>query len=208
MISKENLGNILEKHFSNDFKDCKIEILLNELETFSPISNKEYIMSNDEILLKIYQCFIYKELDFTLTVGMVKRNYTRIAKALSELKLDYQDVFCTGYFKKNLSGIVFTHKKIKFHYWTKDEKKRPFEINTISYKLINPAKDLGIDLGKFRIFINAETMLNCMREIERAKIDIFDLPYSKVISRPAKIDLESNPFASIIEKPINPLTDN
>jgi hypothetical protein len=205
MISKENLGNILEKHFSNDFEDCKIEILLNELETFSPISNKDYIMSNQEILLKIYLCFLFKELDFTLTVGMINENYTRINKALKELRLDFQDVFSNSLcFQKNLTGIVFTHKKIKFHYWTKGKKKQPVEINTISYKLINPAKGLG----KFKIFINAETMLNCLREIETAKVNLFDMRTGEVISRPAKIDLESNPFASIIEKPSNPLEDN
>ncbi len=207
MISKETLGNILEKHFSHTLEKNQIDLVLNDLGIFSPISHQDYF-GHDETLLKIYSCFIYKELDFTLTVGMVKENYSRIIKALNELRLDYQNGFSeTLCFQKNISGIVFTQKKIKFHYWTKNERKQPFEINTIAYKLINPAKDLGIDLGKFRIFINAETMLNCMREIERAKIDIFDLPYSKVISRPA-IDLESNPFASIIEKPINPLTDN
>ena len=208
MISKENLGNILEKHFHQTLERNLIDLVLYDLGTFNPISHQDYL-GNDEMMLKIYQCFIYKELDFTLTVGMVKRNYTRITRALNELELDYENSFSNILcFKKNISGIVFTHKKIKFHYWTKDEKKRPFEINTISYKLINPAKDLGIDLGKFRIFINAETMLNCMREIETAKVDLFDMRTGEVISRPAKIDLEINPFASIIEKPSNSLEDN
>jgi hypothetical protein len=50
-------------------------------------------------------------------------------------------------------------------------------------------------------------MLNCLREIETAKVDLFDMRTGEVISRPAK-DLEDNPFAHIIEKRRNPLTEN
>jgi hypothetical protein len=82
-------------------------------------------------------------------------------------------------------GIFFTHRKIGFHYWTYSHEGR--QINTIYYKLKDPFKSIDLlTLGKFKIFVNGETMLNCLREIDAQSIDMFSEPYTKIISVPIK----------------------
>jgi hypothetical protein len=212
MISRKIFKEILLKHFKETLVSETIDTI-QDLGRFEDIRNEDFLISDNEILLNIYACFLLKELDFTLTAATINSNQDRIKHALRELKItDPENPFSSLIlkFKKNISAIKFTQKRIKFHYWTKEYRDLPAQINTIAYKLINPVKGLPIEqLGKYKIFINGEIMLECLREIERNKQDIFDNNYTKIITRPSKTHDEfENPFSQIIKKRRNPLTEN
>jgi hypothetical protein len=162
----------------------------NDLTCLSQIRNEDYLLTGKEILLNVYACFLYKELDFTFTMGVINNNLQRIKTALNELTLieDVNNPFSFPIprrFSKSITGIFFTHRKIGFHYWTYSPKGR--QINTISYKLKDPFKSIDLlTLGKFKIFVSGETMLNCLREIDVQSIDMFSEPPTRVISVPIK----------------------
>jgi hypothetical protein len=188
MIKRNEFKKIMLKHFEGVLTPETIDAT-NDL-GLSQIRNEVYLLTEKEILLNIYACFIYKELDFTFTMGVISNNLQRIKTALGELTLieDVNNPFSFPIprkFSKSITGIFFTHKKIGFHYWTHSPQGR--QINTIYYKLKDPFKSIDLlTLGKFKIFVSGETMLNCLREIDAQSIDMFSEPYTKVISVPIK----------------------
>jgi hypothetical protein len=189
MIKRNDFKSIMLKHFKGVLTPETIDAT-NDLTCLSQIRNEVYLLTKKEILLNIYACFLYKELDFTFTMGVINNNLQRIKTALDELNLieDVTNPFSEiipRNFHKNITGIFFTHRKIGFHYWTYS----PFgrQINTISYKLKDPFKSIDLlTLGKFKIFVSGETMLNCLREMDTQSIDMFSEPYTKIISVPIK----------------------
>jgi hypothetical protein len=190
MIKRNDFKSIMLKHFKGVLTPEIIDAT-NDLTCLSQIRNEVYLLTGKEILLNVYACFLYKELDFTYTMAMIENNLQRIKAALDELNFIQQDFenpfrnIIEKSFSKDITGIVFTHKKIKFHYWTYSPQGR--QINTIYYKLKDPFKSIDLlTLGKFKIFVNGEMMLNCLREIDAQSIDMFSEPYTRVISVPIK----------------------
>lgn len=191
MIKRNDFKSIMLKHFKGVLTPETIDAT-NDLTCLSQIRNEVYLLTEKEILLNIYACFLYKELDFTFTMGVINNNLQRIKTALNELTFmqsqDFENPFrniIEKSFSKNITGIFFTHRKIGFHYWTHSPQGR--QINTISYKLKDPFKSIDLlTLGKFKIFVSGETMLNCLREIDTQSIDMFSEPYTRVISVPIK----------------------
>jgi hypothetical protein len=191
MIKRNDFKSIMIKHFKGVLTPEIIDAT-NQLTSFAAIRNEDYLLTEKEILLNIYACFLYKELDFTFTMGVINNNLQRIKTALNELTFtqsqDFENPFrniIEKSFHKNITGVFFTHRKIGYHYWTYSPQGR--QINTISYKLKDPFKSIDLlTLGKFKIFVSGETMLNCLREIDAKSIDIFDAPCTKIISVPIK----------------------
>jgi hypothetical protein len=190
MIKRNDFKSIMLKHFEGVLTPEIIDAT-NDLTCLPQIRNEDYLPTGKEILLNVYACFLYKELDFTFTMGVINNNLQRIKTALEELTFIQQDFenpfrnIIEKSFSKNIMGIFFTHKKIGFHYWTHSPQGR--QINTISYKLKDPFKSIDLlTLGKFKIFVSGESMLNCLREIDAQTIDMFSEPYTKVISVPIK----------------------
>jgi hypothetical protein len=189
MIKRNDFKSIMLKHFKGVLTPEIIDAT-NDLTCLSQIRNEDYLLTGKEILLNVYACFLYKELDFTFTMGVINNNLQRIKAALDELNLieDVNNPFSEiipRNFHKSIAGIFFTHRKIGFHYWTYSHEGR--QINTIYYKLKDPFKSIDLlTLGKFKIFVNGETMLNCLREIDTQSIDMFSEPYTRVISVPIK----------------------
>jgi len=189
MIKRNDFKKIMLKHFKGVLTPEIIDAT-NDLTCLSQIRNEVYLLTGKEILLNIYACFLHKELDFTFTMGVINNNLQRIKAALDELNLieDVNNPFSEiipRRFSKNIMGIFFTHRKIGFHYWTYSPQGR--QINTISYKLKDPFKSIDLlTLGKFKIFVSGETMLNCLREMDTQSIDMFSEPYTKIISVPIK----------------------
>jgi len=189
MIKRNDFKSIMLKHFKGVLTPETIDAT-NDLTCLSQIRNEVYLLTEKEILLNIYACFLYKELDFTFTMGVINNNLQRIKTALDELNLieDVTNPFSEiipRNFHKNIAGIFFTHRKIGFHYWTYSQQGR--QINTIYYKLKDPFKSIDLlTLGKFKIFVNGETMLNCLREMDTQSIDMFSEPPTRVISVPIK----------------------
>jgi hypothetical protein len=189
MIKRNEFKKIMLKHFKGVLTTEIIDAT-NDLTCLPQIRNEDYLPTGKEILLNVYACFLYKELDFTFTMGVINNNLQRIKTALEELNLieDVNNPFSEiipRNFHKNIMGIFFTHRKIGFNYWTHSPQGR--QINTISYKLKDPFKSIDLlTLGKFKIFVSGESMLNCLREIDAQSIDMFSEPYTKVISVPIK----------------------
>jgi hypothetical protein len=188
MIKRNDFKSIMLKHFEGVLTPEIIDAT-NDLTCLSQIRNEDYLLTEKEILLNIYACFLYKELNFTFTMGVINNNLQRIKTALDELNLieDVNNPFSEiipRNFHKNIMGIFFTHRKIGYHYWTYSQGR---QINTIYYKLKDPFKSIDLlTLGKFKIFVSGETMLNCLREIDTQSIDMFSEPYTKIISVPIK----------------------
>ena len=189
MIKRNDFKSIMLKHFEGVLTPEIIDAT-NDLTCLSQIRNEVYLLTGKEILLNIYACFLYKELDFTFTMGVINNNLQRIKTALNELNLieDVNNPFSFPIprkFSKYIAGIFFTHRKIGFHYWTYSPQGR--QINTISYKLKDPFKSIDLlTLGKFKIFVSGETMLNCLREMDTQSIDMFSEPPTRIISVPIK----------------------
>jgi hypothetical protein len=189
MIKRNDFKSIMLKHFEGVLTPEIIDAT-NDLTCLSQIRNEDYLLTGKEILLNVYACFLYKELDFTFTMGVINNNLQRIKTALGELTLieDVNNPFSFPIprrFSKYITGIFFTHRKIGFHYWTYSPQGR--QINTIYYKLKDPFKSIDLlTLGKFKIFVNGETMLNCLREMDTQSIDMFSEPPTRVISVPIK----------------------
>ena len=77
MIKRNDFKSIMLKHFKGVLTPEIIDFS-NDLTCLPQIRNEDYLPTGKEILLNVYACFLYKELDFTFTMGVINNNLQRI----------------------------------------------------------------------------------------------------------------------------------